>query len=173
MTATGLEPTTTSFINEHSTIQSNWQVWLNGWVFVYELSGCEFESSCSHLNFRFRACFEQGVPWDSGNYRVWIHSETRTWHDKNIQSCVIMFSHMWSSSFKLSLIHETVYSTNPMFGNFLFLRCNQKSQTTKSLNSLKGNILSKFISIWDHTFMTPTKNNQICDPSPLNNKSIV
>ena len=26
------------------------------------LSGCGFESSCSHLNFRFRACFEQGVP---------------------------------------------------------------------------------------------------------------
>ena len=23
--------------------------WLNGWVFVYELSGCGFESSCSHL----------------------------------------------------------------------------------------------------------------------------
>ena len=41
---------------------------------------------CSHLNFRYRACFEQGVPWQSGNYRVWIHSERRTWHDKNIQS---------------------------------------------------------------------------------------
>ena len=26
-------------------------VWLNGWVLVYELSGCRFESSCSHLNF--------------------------------------------------------------------------------------------------------------------------
>ena len=25
-------------------------------------------------------------PWYSGNYRVWIHSETHTWHDKNIQS---------------------------------------------------------------------------------------
>ena len=23
-----------------------WLVWLNGWVFVYELSGCGFESSC-------------------------------------------------------------------------------------------------------------------------------
>ena len=59
---------------------------LNGWVFVYELSGCGFESSCSHLNFRFRACFEQGVPWHSGNYIVWIHSEMHTWHDKNMQS---------------------------------------------------------------------------------------
>ena len=28
---------------------------------------------------------EQGVPWRSGNYSVQIHSETRTWNDKNIQ----------------------------------------------------------------------------------------
>ena len=56
------------------------------WVFVYELNGCRFESSCSHLNFRFRACFEQGVPWHAGKYRVWIHSETCTWHDNNIHS---------------------------------------------------------------------------------------
>ena len=34
--------------------------------------GCGFESYCSHLNFRFRACFEQVVSWHSGNYRVWI-----------------------------------------------------------------------------------------------------
>ena len=51
----------------------------------------KFESRCSYLNFRFRACFEQGVPWHSGNYRVWIHSETRTWHDKNIQSMTCMY----------------------------------------------------------------------------------
>ena len=61
-----------------------WPVWPNGWVFDYKLSGSGFESSCSHLNFRICACFEQGVPWHSDNYRVWIHSETRTWHDKNI-----------------------------------------------------------------------------------------
>ena len=48
-------------------------------------SGCGFESSCSHLNYRYRACFEHGFPWHSGNYRVWIHSETLTWRDKNIQ----------------------------------------------------------------------------------------
>ena len=59
-------------------------------MFVYDLCGSEFESSCSHLNFRFCACFEQGVPWHSGNYGVWIHSETRTWHDKNIQ-CQLNF----------------------------------------------------------------------------------
>ena len=61
-------------------------VWLNSWVLVCELSGCGLRSSCSHLNFRFRACFEQAVTWHSGNYRVWIHSETRRRQDKNIQS---------------------------------------------------------------------------------------
>ena len=52
-------------------------------------SGLKNETlSCSHLNFRYRACFEQGAPWHSGNYRVWIHPETRTCHNKNIQSNV-------------------------------------------------------------------------------------
>ena len=46
--------------SQHSSII--WPVSLNGRVFVYELSGCGFESSGSHLNFRFRACFDQGVP---------------------------------------------------------------------------------------------------------------
>ena len=45
-----------------------------------------FESRCSHLIFRYSTCFEQGVRWHSGNYRVWIHSETCTEHDKNIQT---------------------------------------------------------------------------------------
>ena len=31
------------------------------------------------------ACFKQGVPDVRANIRVWIHSETSTWHDKNIQ----------------------------------------------------------------------------------------
>ena len=69
--------------SEHSS--AIWSVWPNDWVFVCELNSSGFESSCSHLNFRFRTCFEQGVPWNSGNYRVSIHSETRTCHDKNMQ----------------------------------------------------------------------------------------
>ena len=38
----------------------------DGWVFIYELSGCGFEFCCCHLNFRYGACFEHGVPWYSG-----------------------------------------------------------------------------------------------------------
>ena len=74
--------------SKHSSII--WPVWLNGWALVYQLSGSGFESSCSHLNFRFRACFKQGVPWHLGNYWVWIHSETRTWHDKKIQTFIFV-----------------------------------------------------------------------------------
>ena len=53
-----------------------WPVWLNRWVFVYELSGSGFEPSFSHLNFRFHARFRQGVPWHSGNC---VHDITRTY----------------------------------------------------------------------------------------------
>ena len=35
--------------NIWSLSDSNWSVWLNGWAFVCELSGCGFESCCSHL----------------------------------------------------------------------------------------------------------------------------
>ena len=61
-----------------------WSVWLIGLVFVYEQGGCGFEFSCSHLNFRFFTCLKQGVSRHSGNYRVWIHSETITWNNKNM-----------------------------------------------------------------------------------------
>ena len=64
-----------------------WPVWLNCWVFIYELSDFGFESCCCHLNFRYCTCFEQEVPSHSGNSRVLINLETRTWHDNNIQFC--------------------------------------------------------------------------------------
>ena len=54
--------------SQHSSII--WSVWLNGWVFIYKQSGFGFESCCCHLNFRDCACFEQGVPWLSGNHIV-------------------------------------------------------------------------------------------------------
>ena len=55
-------------------------------IFIYELCCCGFVFSCIHVNFRFQPCFKEGFPWHSSNCRVWIHSETRTWHDKNIHS---------------------------------------------------------------------------------------
>ena len=34
-----------------TTITNAFQKKISGWVFVYELSGCGFESCCSHLKY--------------------------------------------------------------------------------------------------------------------------
>ena len=41
----------------------------NGCVFVYELSGCGLGSRRCHLNLKYCAYFEQGVPWHSVNIK--------------------------------------------------------------------------------------------------------
>ena len=38
-------------IDLNKSSQSSWPVWLNGRVFVNELSGCRFKSRCCHHNF--------------------------------------------------------------------------------------------------------------------------
>ena len=68
MTRTYSQMPRTPKYSEHSSII--WPVWPYGRVFVYESNGSGFESSCGHLNLKFRACLEQGVPRHSGNYRV-------------------------------------------------------------------------------------------------------
>ena len=58
-------------------------------MFVYELKW--FWVRVQLQSFKdFHVCFEQGVPWHSGNHRVWIHSETPRWHDMNIQSVSVL-----------------------------------------------------------------------------------
>ena len=57
----------------------------NGAKWLTVVNGCGIDSCCSYLNFRYRPCFEQGTPWYSGNYRVYIHSCATMWHDKNTQ----------------------------------------------------------------------------------------
>ena len=49
--------------------------------FLYELSDCGFESCCYHWNFRYGACFEQGVPWHSGKLKSvdWPWNPYVTW----------------------------------------------------------------------------------------------
>ena len=47
---------------------------------------CGFESSCNHVNFRFRTASSKKFLDINETIRVWIHSETHMWHSKNIQS---------------------------------------------------------------------------------------
>ena len=45
-----------------SPVAVNKSVWLNRLVSVYRIGSFQFEFRCCHLNFRYRACYEQGVP---------------------------------------------------------------------------------------------------------------
>ena len=102
-------------------------VWPNGWVFVYGLIGSGFESSCSQLIFEFRSCFEKGVPWHSGNYRVWIHSEPRTWHDKNVQSDKVISLKITEAA-TVGVLWKKVFKFTNLTGKHL-LTCNFQKDT--------------------------------------------
>ena len=97
-------------------------VWSNGSMFVYELCGCGLKTRCSDLNFEYPPCFEQGTSWLSNKYRVWIHSEMRTWHNNNIQSnapyiCVLatQVNHLVSLAKWLSVLLQTKWLWVPVF----------------------------------------------------------
>ena len=116
-----------------------WPIWLNGWVFVYELSGCAFESSCSHLKFRFRACFKLGAPWHSSNYSVWIHSERRIWHDKNIQTVLklrfkFLFHVTWAL-ISLTLVQNLISSQGTAVADNYFTWCPSLFPSSSKKNS--------------------------------------
>ena len=99
-------------VNPHSKLPEcqgtpcNWQS-LN-----LQISQSKLVSECSHLTFRFRACFKQGVLSHSGNYGLWIHSEARTWHDKNIQLKKVIFA-IYSLSIYFSLLLDYTSSISP------------------------------------------------------------
>ena len=54
---------------------------------------------CCHFNFRYVACFEEGVPSHSRVYREQIHSASRTWDDNNIQSCLHVLGNFYEIPF--------------------------------------------------------------------------
>ena len=64
-----------------------WSVLRNGWVVIYELNGCCFDSTCSHSNFIYCARLEQGVPWHSGS--LW--NVCVTWQEHTV-SCTVRIS---------------------------------------------------------------------------------
>ena len=62
----------------------------------------------------FAPASSKGVPWHSDNYRLWIHSEMRTWHDKNIQSSIIYIWQFWTrckkTHFNCGLVMLVIYT---------------------------------------------------------------
>ena len=64
--------------SQHSSI--NWLSWPNGWVLVYELIDCGFESLSCHLNFRYRVYFENIQSNIEGGFTLkFVYEMTRTY----------------------------------------------------------------------------------------------
>ena len=110
-------------------------------MFLYEVCGWRYESSCSHLNLRYRVCFNQGVPWHSGNYRVWIHSETRTWYDKNIQLQYTVYLLTISLIHFLCIVRLTIYEKCGFVSKNTW---NYQTETVVSGRSVKNCVLKIF-----------------------------
>ena len=151
MTRTYSQIHCTGKYSEHSSIL--WWVWPNGWVFIDKLSGAAFKSTCNHLNLKFRACFEQGVPWHSRNYRVFIHFQGRTWHDQNIQANGLS---RWVIRTKLShLVSEVNWLSVCLRTKWFWVRVQLQSlklQISRLLwtrNSLKIKHLQSANSLWN------------------------
>ena len=115
------------------------------WQYFWYL---DFSIVKTYLSFLFWKkqgnCFEQGVPWHSDNYRVWIHSETCTWRDKNIQSNALYREVLRTqlSGFESSCSH--LNSVLSLFENYTvvpeFVRCflHVKKNTPNLMTFIKG-----------------------------------
>ena len=111
--------------SEHSSII--WSVWPNGWVFVYELSSSGFESSCSHLTFRFRACFEQGAQAtiEYGFTLKYVRDMTRTYSHKVsfFTFCLLLFAFVYCKSACLSFCNYVFFKCLPVSVSVIFFVC--------------------------------------------------
>ena len=78
MTKTYSQMHHTDKYSQHSSII--WPVWLNSWVFVYELSGCGFfKSSCSHIFLKIGIHFMED--WTATTR----HGVTKKWSTKTFR----------------------------------------------------------------------------------------
>ena len=81
---------------------------------VNDLSKLTKQVRCSHLILRYRYCFEQGVPWNLGNYRVYIHSAMCMWHDKNTQAYYSVYTIYCFPLGETNLISWSTGATDPI-----------------------------------------------------------
>ena len=99
--------------SQHSSII--WTVWLNGWVFVYELSDSGFESSCSQINMSLT----------KGKYVSWPEA-SKGWRGFEGQYGQRRIALCFVSDFRLSLIALGIrYVGTRIF--VLFYQSNEKA----------------------------------------------
>ena len=118
--------------SQHSTIIS--LIWLNGWVLVYQLSGCGFEFHCSQLNFRFWAFLEQGF---QSYWKIQVHFWI-LWNYYTLTNLV--FNKNYSTNFCLSCLNNKILKS---FENGLMLSI--------SFNLIYS--IGYFWSIWEIIFL--------------------
>ena len=84
-------------------------VWLNGWVFVYELSGCEFESRCramfiNKLSILVKKSWSDGFGFSEETWRVLFQSMF------SISFSKAFGSELWNDLFSFTLCSWTPVS---------------------------------------------------------------
>ena len=56
---------------------NHWSVWPNGWVFIYKLCGCGFESHCSHLHIY--SVTAESQPFDIWSKDIMATHKSQIW----------------------------------------------------------------------------------------------
>ena len=138
-------------VNPHSIvvcIVQSGPVWPNGWVYVYELSGFGFESSCSHLYWmndsQITAWFVQCANACS---KSTMHTFYSAWYGDFAWFCMFVcssFCHIFIFSGFVNLLHAAgVFLCSTKTSAFLVFRRCRKSPMT--WNGLRFVVLSSFI----------------------------
>ena len=92
---------THNILARKQTFNHLWPVWLNVWVFVYELSVCGFEFWCRHLNFDIVLIFADICFFKvtNGNNNMWNlfkvnnkDNRTRSWSRSGV--FIVDFEHV-------------------------------------------------------------------------------
>ena len=112
---------------EHSSI---WSVWPNDWVFVYELSGSGFESSCGHRKSKF---------WKNEK-NSWRYHFTHLHHKWKSLWCMV--PEIWSATDKICCL----------FGPF-FAPSNSKNYNFEKMKKNPGDIIILHVCTKNHDRM--------------------
>ena len=151
--------------------------WLNGWVFVYKLSGCGFDSSCSHEKYY---CVENAR---LSILKMFARSFSSQWHDFSTvtgtivqQSLARLFNNHWhdSSTVASTILQQSrarffLFSTLAEFFNS-DAYCWRIVPCTRNMTHDPNTVLNSrgdFKLIWDKILKNvPT---EICGRQPLKN----
>ena len=104
-----------------------WPVWLNGWVFVYNLSGCGFESCCCHLKILNISLITRIIK----NLDLYAYSFQKLVYMKNIL-IKLNVSILWQKMKKILINIWKFGKNSELIYNKKYLKAEKKLNTTES-----------------------------------------